>query len=211
MLREARIVMPTSTAYDSAPAHKKLVSVLVSTFGHLIVHSAEIITSVGPLTERWDDATVYDVAIEADRDASWDKLFQIAMTAGRELKQESVYIRYPDGHVEIASCAIKPTETRNDAADAFAYGAAGTAKRSGLGAKRLPQVGEVWRNRGGALVAVMSAATVLDGGYNVVTLSKSDTARNPGRVYLVDLDGHVYRDHSGAPGDLVSAVTRFDQ
>jgi hypothetical protein len=77
-------------------------------------------------------------------------------------------------------------------------------------AKRLPQVGEVWRNRGGALVAVMTAATILDGGFNVVTLSRSDTARNPGHVYLVDLDGHVHRDHSGAPGDLVTPVTRFD-
>lgn len=79
-----------------------------------------------------------------------------------------------------------------------------------LGAKRLPAPGEVWRNRNGALVAVMSAASVLDGGYNVVTISKSESARNPGHVYVVNLDGNIFPARTGAGGDLTAYVTRFD-
>lgn len=81
-----------------------------------------------------------------------------------------------------------------------------------LGTKRLPQVGEVWRSRANVLVAVISQASVLDGGYNAVTLSKGDIAVGPGRTIILDLDGNTYGGSKGEPRplDLVTFVTRFD-
>lgn len=75
--------------------------------------------------------------------------------------------------------------------------------------KRLPQVGDIWETRCGALVAVLSRASVLDGGFNVVTLTRGTSARQVGIAHVVDLDGCVLRDHTPAAYDLIKFKSRF--
>lgn len=83
-----------------------------------------------------------------------------------------------------------------------------------LGAKRLPQVGEVWSTPSGSLAAVVSQATILDGGYNVVVLTKGSTTAMPGRTYVVDLDGNWLGSKEPVgdrhPLALARFVRRFD-
>lgn len=63
-----------------------------------------------------------------------------------------------------------------------------------VGAKRLPQVGEIWLARDGATrIAVLKQATLLDGGFDCVTLTKGATALKEGYPIVVDLDGRYIR------------------
>lgn len=207
MLKEARIVMPIIG--DGADVdHDKLRNDLLNAFGgYTYTRGAgawrnsfgqSIIDSVG----------VYDIALEADRDASWDQLFQIAMAAGRELKQEAVYIRYPDGTVEITK-----VNDRNELGGLNRPTEDNGGVKTPLGAKRLPQVGEVWRNSVDQLIAVIGPAgnARLDGGYFCSILSRGDSGSNyAGHTYYVDLDGKVLPDKSSHPRDLKTYVARFD-
>lgn len=79
-------------------------------------------------------------------------------------------------------------------------------------ARRLPQVGDIWRTRSNALVAILKQASVLDGGFDTISLTKGDTAIHPGRPMLHDLDGKLYGGSKGEPRpfDLAAFVTRFD-
>lgn len=223
MLKEARIVMPfDKDGLSPRYQHSNLRNSLVAAFGGFTVSygggwrndKGETVT---------DAIAIYDIALEADRDSTWDWLFQIAMAAGAELKQEAVYIRYPDGTV-----CIEPVKSREGLGGlqrpTEANGGVKTVPPQlddtprdmtgqPLGTKRLPQVGEVWRARTGELIAILSQASVLDGGYNTVTLSKGETAINPGRTGLHDLDGKPYGGARGgtSPFDLVTFVTRFDR
>ena len=95
MLREARIVMPTlrgtGQLETSHTAHGELRHQLIEAFGGYTATDG---------TGGWFDGQerhletvmVYDVAIEAERDATWDTLFQIAMKAGHELGQQAVQL-----------------------------------------------------------------------------------------------------------------------
>lgn len=230
MLKEARIVMPK--VEDGAQHHIEMQRQLVREFGGYTTFHGNGGWFSAERQKVVDDAVaIYDVAVEADRDASWDKLFQTAMNAGIALGQESVYIRYPDGSVCIEPVrdrqgigALQPPREApvrhqpESITDRIVVQGTVTDKlyeelTGKPFLKRLPSPGEVWRNRNGALVAVMSAASVLDGGYNCVTISKSESARSPGHVYVVNLDGHIHRHQQpsdAAGGDLISFVTRFD-
>lgn len=63
-----------------------------------------------------------------------------------------------------------------------------------VGSKRLPQVGEIWLARDGATrIAVLKQATLLDGGFECVTLTRGATALKEGYPIVVDLDGRYIR------------------
>lgn len=78
--------------------------------------------------------------------------------------------------------------------------------------KRLPQVGEIWLARDGATrIAVLKQATLLDGGFDCVTLTKGATALREGYPIVVDLDGRYIRGvpQESHPLDLVQFHSCF--
>ena len=101
MLREARIVMPHGDTYASIMAHNDLRKNLASAFGGFTCFRGEggWVDVNGNLIR--DDVTIYDIAIDNDRDAPFDLLHRFAVEAGRALGQQSVYVRYPNGEVDI--------------------------------------------------------------------------------------------------------------
>jgi len=223
MLKEARIVMPYKVISGVREDHAELRKAIVEAFGGFTVAYGSGGWRNHEGSAILDAVAIYDIAIEAERDASWDQLFHIAMQAGRDLNQEAVYIRYPDGTVCIEPVhgreglggLQRPTEANGGIKDRIGEDLKAPAALADkpLGTKRLPQVGEVWRARTGELIAILSQASVLDGGYNTVTLTRGETAINPGRVGLHDLDGKPYGGARGgtSPFDLISFVTRFDR
>lgn len=194
MLREARIILPYDTGDGEADrkAHLYLTEQLVKHFGGFTVHSGQGAWAKDAQTIVYDEVKIYDVAIDENE---FQLFGDVAAAAGEMLNQDSVYIRAPTGNVEIVQIKT-PTEIAETV----------------LGfppAKRLPQVGDVWEVRCGALVAVLSQASILDGGFNVVSLTRGSTTRQPGMVNVVDLDGYVLRDHTPAAYDLVAFKRRF--
>jgi len=201
MLKEARIVMPFA---NFGSDHSQLRAALIETFGGYTCAVGQGGWYDEVNQERIDDSVViYDVAIEDTLEAR-RKLLDTALDAGRSLAQKAVYVRYPDGRVDIVD--TKPGQDDGLQPGAF------NVPPAALGAKRLPQVGEVWRTRSESLVAILKQASVLDGGYDAITLTKGDTAIGAGRPMLYSLDGHVYGGSKGEPRpfDLVAFVTRFD-
>jgi hypothetical protein len=234
-MKEARIVMPENTGINESVVHTALTQELLEAFGGFTSHRGQGAWLDNGKTV-WDDVVIYDIACDENRDYTYDKLFEIAQRAGRALDQQAVYIRYPDGFVEIANIgetehhhaldiaareAVEATLDRDavtaDMGDGrsalvsetdrlykeltgrahgqtvwddprVAGAVQATADRM-AGIKRVPHVGELWYARTGELVAVMSQASILDGGYNCVTLTKGGTAVNPGRVFVCNLDG----------------------
>lgn len=78
------------------------------------------------------------------------------------------------------------------------------------GARRVPAVGDIWDARDGTRVAVLSPASVLDGGFNCISLTQGKSAIRPGYPYVTDLDGKVLRGGDGdSPFDLVRFVKAF--
>lgn len=209
MLREARIILPYDTGDGEADraAHLYLTEQLTKFFGGFTVHSGQGAWAKDPQTIVYDEVRIYDVAIEDNND-TFARFSDIAVEAGHKLHQDSVYVRGPKGDVEII-----PLKTPTDIATEHLQEAEPTdhlADGKTLGQKRLPAVGEIWETRCGALVAVLSAASILDGGYNVVSLTRGQTPRQPGVVNVVDLDGFILRDHTPAAYDLVRYKKRFD-
>ena len=88
----------------------------------------------------------------------------------------------------------------------------GVAVKVVAGAKRLPQVGEIWLARDGVTrIAVLKQATLLDGGFDCVTLTKGATALREGYPIVVDLDGRYIRGvpQETHPLDLVTLHSSF--
>lgn len=78
--------------------------------------------------------------------------------------------------------------------------------------KRLPRVGDIWLARDGATrIAVLKQATLLDGGFDCVTLNKGATALREGYAVVVDLDGRYIRGvpQESHPLDLVTFHSSF--
>lgn len=233
-MREARIVMPIAgngvDARAADTAHDELRSQLCDAFGGFTQTYG-----VGGWVDDWKTVTepvaVYDVAM-VNIDRNRIKLGNIALAAGEALGQKAVYIRYADGDVRIAD--VKTNATADERAPSAAARAeeydlacegqpglrqAGVAAREAeavatsalLGAKRLPAVGDVWQARDGTRVAVLKGSTLLDGGYDCVTLSQGSTALKVGYFIVVDLDGRYVRGtpKENHPLDLVKFVTRF--
>lgn len=226
MLKEARIVMPFNrklTAQTNNAVHSQLRAKLVGAFGgYTLTTGSGGWLDAGQVYQ--DDVCVYDVAINTNVDAMIE-LRSIATQAGHALGQEAVYTRWPDGRVEIihliAPCGIvdfgegtMPTPVANTHASGGAIPWREAEDKHDAGnsfLKRLPQVGEVWESHCGALIAVMTQASVLDGGYNAVSLTAGDSAVAPGRNILLDMDGKMYGGSKGDPRpfDLKLFVKRF--
>jgi hypothetical protein len=124
MLKEARIVMPHGDKASSITAHNTLRQRLAEAFGGFTCYRGE-----GGWVDRngcliRDDVTIYDIAIDDDRDAPYELIARFAIEAGKALDQEAVYVRYPNGEVEIIDIKVigKVEEKRNDMADALLYG-----------------------------------------------------------------------------------------
>jgi len=210
MLKEARIVMPFA---NFGSDHSQLRAALVETFGGYTCAVGQGGWYDEVNQERIDDSVViYDVAIDDTLEAR-RQLLDIALDTGRALDQQAVYVRYPDGRVDIVDTkpgqiGEGPTETTASDTDMLYEEITGKPFL-----KRLPQPGEVWEARCGALVAVLSNASVLDGGLNTVSLTKGDSAVNAGRVMLHALDGLMYGGSKGEPRpyDLKLFVKRWER
>jgi hypothetical protein len=102
MLKEATVILPDNAEYDA----------------HLLTFQHELATIFGGYTVTkgeggWvsprgdhvrDLVRVYTVAM-ADSEANADVLEEIALRYGRQLGQEAVYIRFPNGNVDIIDTA----------------------------------------------------------------------------------------------------------
>lgn len=107
-MKEARIVMPVAPLMNSASAaaHAALRKSLAYTFGgYTSTEGLGAWVNNGSVVQ--DEVVIYDIACDEHKDATYDKLFTLAVEAGWALNQEAVYIRYPDGTVEIASVDAK--------------------------------------------------------------------------------------------------------
>ena len=190
-MKEARIIMPI-VGGEPCNVHSFLQADILEAFGGYTAYqgSGGWTDTGSELVE--DLSMIYDIACDEHRDSTYDQLFEIAMKAGRALNQQAVYIRYPDGYVEIASCTEQQTEPR-------------------LGVKRLPKIGEVWRTHCDAKVAVTDRATVLDGGFKVTVVAQGSSALKPGSEYVVNLDGRfiAMSDPHQHPLDLVAFIAAF--
>lgn len=213
MLREARIVMPVKV--DVASEHANMRDEIVRAFGEYTAYWANGVWFGDGKTVR-DQVMVYDIAIEAERDATWDTLFQIAMKAGRALGQEAVYIRYPDGSVCIEPVhgreglggLMPPTKENGGVKDAPSVAEA--APQVPLGGRRLPAVGEIWETSCGDKVAIVRSFNRVIGRFDVVVLSSGpDSPFGAGLSYEVDEDGKVLTDKSSHPRDLKRFVKDF--
>ena len=205
MLREARIILPYDTGDGEADrkAHAFMAEQLTKHFGGFTVFSGQGAWAKDEKTIVYDEVKIYDVAAQVQRHPE-DQLRRIAREAGMLLDQDSVYIRYADGKVDIIELRIAGSEAATQEAE-LSDAADWVAKQQ----KRLPQVGDIWETRCGALVAVLSQASVLDGGFNVVTLTRGQSARQVGIAHVVDLDGCILRDKTPAAYDLTRFKSRF--
>lgn len=127
MLKEARIVMPYSVmltvageAWDtkSLSVHGELKKNLCTAFGGftMTLGHGGWIDGHGEVIK--DRVAIYDVAVDTERDGPWELIARFAIDAGRKLGQDSVYVRYPNGEVDIINLF---EGERNDTADALAY------------------------------------------------------------------------------------------
>lgn len=208
-MKEARIIMPYTTVltYEggevldakSHRVHATLKHDLIDAFsgftrtegegGWLGVHGNAMI----------DQVAIYDIACDEKLDETYAMLFEIALNAGRALDQQSVYIRYPDGVVEIADTKTKvgyPSKRKpaNDAGERV------------VGTKRTPKVGDVWVTRCSSIVEVKSEASILDGGFNCEVTARVSGPHPAGTRFICNLDGQYgttrHRDDEH-PYDLV--------
>lgn len=101
MLREARIVMPFFATAASLDVHSKLRKALCDTFGGFTATGGQGGWRAPDGSIVQDNVTVYDVAMDGHRDGPYDALARIAIEAGKALNQQSVYVRYCNGNVDI--------------------------------------------------------------------------------------------------------------
>ncbi len=102
MLREARIVMPHTYTSEAEAAHEKLRARLCEAFGGYtaFIGTGGWRSPTGTVVK--DDVVIYDVAMDGHRGGfGYDALAKMAVDAGRALGQESVYVRYCNGTVDI--------------------------------------------------------------------------------------------------------------
>ena len=217
MLSEARIVMPHFNTALSDATHNTLRRQLAASFGGFTCFRGEggWVDPDGNLIH--DDVTIYDIAIDADRDAPFELLHRFAVEAGRALEQDSVYIRYPNNIVEIAK--VEPAVAvdagkQQRLLDALARQHAETGDIFGIGGGvvadmgdgrsaaelPMPRPGELWENRAGDHVFVGKRCTIAGGGWYA-------TEVRSGFEYVVDLNGRLM-PHIGEQSyrDLVKQV-----
>lgn len=150
-MHEARIIMPFD-GRGGVDSHKGLKSSILSFFGGYTATFGN-----GGWTDNDDvvvseNVGVYDIAME-DTESNRAKLRSIALYVGRSLDQQAVYIRYPNGQVVI----MDVTGHSDPVPSAHAQDPG--SKPAGGGSIRLPNPGEVWRNRGGDLIHVIALET----------------------------------------------------
>lgn len=231
MLREARIVMPHFASLTSQAAHHTLQQKLVAAFGGFTAYDGHggWADPSGKVVQ--DMVTIYDIAIDSDRDGPWELIARFAVEAGRELSQDSVYVRYPNGEVDIID--IKSEEETAGKADrlldalqnmfgpGFVVVDMGDGRSAEAhetdqlykeltgrdyvpGVKHLPQPGELWETEAGAKVCIGKRATVIDGGWYVTVVDSGPTHDKPMFEYIVNLDGKLQPALPGhkSPRDL---------
>jgi len=155
--REARIVMPMDgpTMSDRVAAHGKIRKRMAETFGGYTQTegSGGWVAPDGKLVK--EVVAIYDVAILPSQNA---ELARIAVEAGRQLKQHSVYVRYSHGAVDIIDVAkFDEEQARGGAITAEAPKPKLKPKGKHPGDA---EVGDLWRTRDGSIVALVSAASM---------------------------------------------------
>lgn len=101
-MREARIILPVADNEGRGLEiiHGYLAKALCTTFGGATVTASNGMWC-GPDGRVYDEpGKAYDVAMDATRENA-SKLRRIAIRCGRLAKQLAVYVRLPDGSVEI--------------------------------------------------------------------------------------------------------------
>lgn len=177
-LKEARIVMPLPEG--GRPRHLEMRRQLVEAFGGYTACRGKG-GWLDPVTNEVvnDNVIVYDVAIKPGQNV---KLYLIAKQTAEALNQEAVYIRYPDGVVEIVPIS----------------------QEEALNAPRLVQIGDVWETRGGACVQVKHKITSADA--FVVRPWYSEVSSGNPDEYLVTTSGAYMAGMGPHPRDLVRFV-----
>lgn len=106
-MKEARLILPTSYASPMIPANEDARALvkdkLLKTFGGFTSYYGKgawtILNTGQPLFEEVEMVDVaYDPSDESDA-----KLFDIALQFGQDAKQQEVYLRYGNGHVQMVS------------------------------------------------------------------------------------------------------------
>lgn len=180
-LREARVVMPMPL--DGMRHHEAMRRQFIKAFGG---YTAQVGNGgwMDPATGEIIDepVVIYDVAIKPGENV---KLYLIARDTAKALGQKAVYIRYPDGVVEIV-----PSDQSKEA----------------LNSPRLVQLGDVWEARDGTLVRIKHKITSADA-FVVRPVVRNETGSGPDYLneYLVNPDGTYMGGMGAHPRDL----TRF--
>lgn len=217
-MKEARIILPVVDG--GLDVHQRLMTAIAKAFGGytVAIGVGGWISPEGESIE--DDVVIFDIACDENEDWTFDKLFQIAVEHANLLSQDAVYIRYPDGFVEIAQPKSVPTthHTRggcksepdpvhvaDDGGMEQAIGATLDRDNVTAGVKRLPQVGGIWRNRRGDVVGIVERYR--SGPFG--GLLKCRTLRGVGPThYYVTFAGEA-AGIQGSAFDLIDYVTSF--
>lgn len=218
-MREARIILPVVDG--GLDVLNSCMTELAEAFGGFT-----LLTGVGGWIKDGevveDDNAIFDIACDENKDWTFDRLLQIATKHANLLKQDAVYIRYPDGCVEIVDLTgvQAPHHTRGDcksepdpvhvADDGTGQAIGATLDRDQVMdaamevTPRYPKVGDIWRNRRGDTVGVVE---LHDSG-PLGGLFKCRTLRGRGPTHYVTFDG-VAAGIQGRSCDLVDYVTSF--
>lgn len=220
MLREARIIMPLAgDRLHCKKVHDTLQRQLCEAFGGFtkFTGSGGWVDSRGNLLS--DANIIYDVAIDSERDSPSDLIARFAIEAGRALAQDSVYVRYPNGAVDIIKLTYSEKEHRlaealsepdvdkaREGAERFIhallFGGADFVITADMGDGRSaaePEAketkldiapGQLWSTRGGARTFVGKRATVHGGGW-YATLVDNCLPYRAGFEYVIDTDGRL--------------------
>lgn len=220
-MKEARIILPVvDNMLKSLNIHDAFMRSVTDMFGGftMTTGSGGWKRDNGEYVD--DDVAIYDIACDEHSDSTYDKLFLLATEYGRQLGQQAVYLRYPDGEVEIVDldppvaaphhpakdCATEPQPDLIADDDGMGQAIGATLDRDNVmdAVPRYPEVGDIWRARNGATVAVVER-------YNSGPLSgllKCRVLRGRGSTLYVTTTGEASGVRGRAFG-LVEYVGRF--
>jgi hypothetical protein len=190
---ECKIVMPVGDDTDEAyEGHQRLKHRLVEYFGGYTDTTAHgsWVRPDGVLD--CEPVGVYIVAVPANADSD-TRIVEVALEAGRALKQKAVYVVLTNGEARIIDIApVIAAEPEPEATG------------------KLPQVCEVWSTRDGSVVAVVDGRAGRAPGFSCVGLHFATVPWRRGHEFVVEPNGRfVAFDIAAHPLDLVQHISSY--
>lgn len=204
-MHEARIIMPSNgrgTPHSTnRRAHEVIEGQLAAAFGGYTVSTGNggWIDNDGNLIR--DAVRVYDVAINTREIEGADAaLCNIAVTAGRALNQQCVYVRMTNGQVILIDIPKEWAETSPEVS---------TEEVGPLGRKI--EVGDLWKTIDGSIIAITSRSNARLVRCMVLTLANGATLDHVYQIYIDATDGmyHIAPSKKAHPLDLEKFVGRY--